>query len=189
MADLSNQGRAAADPMQGVQPNQYMDWFKESPDPWQEITRFEYGADRSFASAIELLVVNSDAVQWPKLEQKLLDALAASAGKPAAIDFLCRQLAAIGGDASVEPLSGLLNDPTTTDAARIALQPNPSPSVNTALRSALGVLTGDKLCGLIGTIAARNDKDAVPALERIAADSAQPELVRQTAKGAVAQLR
>jgi hypothetical protein len=189
MADSSTPGRAAADPMQGVQPNQYMDWFKESPDPWEQITQLEYGADRSFASDIELLVLNSDSVQWPKLEKKLLEALAASTGKSAAINFVCRQLALIGGDASVEPLSTLLKDPSTTDAARIALQPNPSPAVNAALRGALDVLTGDKLCGLIGTIAARHDTDAIPALERIASDSGQPESVRETAKNAIAQLR
>lgn len=182
-------GRASNDPMKNVEASKYDDWFKDSPDPWVEVTKLEFGADRSFASDVEILVVNSSAVQWPKLEEKLLTALAASSGRPAAINFLCRQLATIGGEASVEPLTKLLNDPATSDAARVALQPNPSSAVNPALRAALNILKDAPLCGLIGTIAERGDRDALPALERLAADSAQHPVVRSTAQSAISHLR
>jgi HEAT repeat protein len=45
--------------------------------------------------------------------------------------------------------------------ARYALEPNPSPKVNTVLRDALKKVDGDLLIGVIGSIGVRKDKEAV----------------------------
>ncbi len=76
----------------------------------------------------------------------------------------CRQLAIIGGKDSIPVLAGLLADEQLSHMARYALQPNPDPAVDEALREALGKLTGKPLVGVIGTVGFRRDAKAVPAL-------------------------
>jgi len=76
----------------------------------------------------------------------------------------CRQLAIIGGKDSIAPLAALLGDEKLSHMARYALEPNPDPAVNEALRDALGKLKGGPLVGVIGSIGVRRDAAAIPAL-------------------------
>jgi HEAT repeat protein len=83
----------------------------------------------------------------------------------------CRQLAIIGGKDSIAPLAELLGDEKLSHMARYALEPNPDPAVDQALRDALGKVKGGPLVGVIGSLGVRRDAQAVPALAKLLGDS------------------
>lgn len=76
----------------------------------------------------------------------------------------CRQLAVCGTRNAVPVLAPLLADEKLAHMARYALEPIPDPSVDDALRNALGKLKGKLLVGVINSIAVRRDKKAIPQL-------------------------
>lgn len=80
----------------------------------------------------------------------------------------CRQLAIVGGKDSIAPLAALLGDEQLSHMARYALQPNPDPAVDEALRDALGTVKGRPLVGVIHTVGYRRDAKAVGALGALA---------------------
>ncbi|MBM4025150.1 MAG: hypothetical protein FJ280_07030 [Planctomycetes bacterium] len=79
----------------------------------------------------------------------------------------CRQLAIMGGKDSIAPLAALLTDEELSHNARYALEPNPDPAVDAALRDALGRLKGKLLVGVIDSIGVRRDAKAVGALAKL----------------------
>ena len=93
----------------------------------------------------------------------------------------CRQLAIIGGKDSVAPLAALLGDEKLSHMARYALEPNPDPAVNEALRDALGKVRGMPLVGVIGSLGVRRDTKAVAAMAKLLGDS-NVEVARATAR-------
>jgi HEAT repeat protein len=104
-------------------------------------------------------------------EAKLIAVLkSADASRKDKIDA-CRQLAIIGGKDSIAPLAALLGNEELSHNARYALEPNPDPAVDEALRDALGKLKGGPLVGVIGSIGVRRDAKAVGALAKLLSDS------------------
>ena len=79
----------------------------------------------------------------------------------------CQRLAIIGTSKSVPVLAGLLGDEQLSHYARFGLESNPSPDVDTALRQALGGLSGAQLVGVINSIGVRRDSEAVAALVKL----------------------
>ncbi len=73
----------------------------------------------------------------------------------------CRGLGVIGTKDAVPALAALLADEKLSHNARYALEPIPDPSVDDALRDALGKLKGRPLAGVIVSIGARRDVKAV----------------------------
>lgn len=166
----------------------YEESFTATPDPWAEITKLEHGADRTFASTVRSMVVNAEPAQRPGMETKLLAALARPDCTPAGARFACQMLALIGSDKAVPALAARLANPDTADDARYALEPNPDPAVNPALRAALDKLTGAPKAGLIGTLALRGDSAALPALLAIQKNSSETAEVRAAASRAIERL-
>lgn len=76
----------------------------------------------------------------------------------------CRGLAAIGTKEAVPVLASLLGDEKLSHMARYGLEPIPDPSVDDALRDALGKVKGRPLAGVIVSIGARRDAKAVEPL-------------------------
>jgi HEAT repeat protein len=76
----------------------------------------------------------------------------------------CRGLALIGTKKAVAPLAALLGDEGLSHMARYALEPIKDPSVDEALRDALGKVKGMQLVGVIGSIGVRRDAEAVQPL-------------------------
>ena len=87
----------------------------------------------------------------------------------------CQHLARIGTKDAVPALAALLADERLSTYARFGLEPIADPSVDAAFRAALETLHGDRLIGVIHSVGFRRDRDAVPALTRLAADPA-PEI-------------
>lgn len=79
----------------------------------------------------------------------------------------CKRLATIGTKEAVPALAALLSDEKMAHMARFALEPIPDPSVDAALRDALGELQGKLLVGVINSIGVRRDAEAVEALKKL----------------------
>lgn len=92
----------------------------------------------------------------------------------------CQRLAVIGGKEAVPALAALLADPNLSHYARFGLEPNPDPAAAAALRAALRKVKGPLLVGIINSIGARRDPEAVEALGRLLAH-ADPEVARAAA--------
>ncbi len=79
----------------------------------------------------------------------------------------CQRLAAVGTKEAVPALAALLSDEQLAHYARYGLEPNPDPSVEAALRQALGQLEGKLLVGVINSIGQRGDVQAVAGLMKL----------------------
>jgi HEAT repeat protein len=83
----------------------------------------------------------------------------------------CQRLATIGTADCVPVLAGLLDDEQLSHYARTGLEPNPSPAAGTALRDALGRLSGALQIGVINSIGMRRDAAAVEQLKTLLGNS------------------
>ncbi|MCX6951859.1 MAG: hypothetical protein NTV51_06800 [Verrucomicrobia bacterium] len=166
-------------------PKSYAKGVAMTPDPWEVCGSLDYGADRSLAWSVNQQVVQTAPAGHAKLEAQLLAALAARDCTAAGRAFLCELLALVGSAKSAAALTPLLRDPKTADAARYALEAIPGPEVDAVLRDALGALTGDAKAGLIGSLAARGDRAASPALTALKDNPAEPAVVRDAAARAL----
>ena len=84
----------------------------------------------------------------------------------AAQDFICRQLAVIGGEGQVDALLSLVRDAKTANIARYALEQIDSEKVDAGLISVLDSSTGEQKIGIINTLGNRESKTAVPAIAK-----------------------
>jgi len=105
-----------------------------------------------------------------KTPDQLIAVLKSDADRKAKADA-CRELAVIGGKDAVPVLAGLLADEKLNHMARYALETIPDPSVDAALRAALGKLQGRPLVGVIGSIGVRHYVGALEALAGKLTDS------------------
>ena len=83
----------------------------------------------------------------------------------------CRVLARTGTKDAVPALAALLADEKLSHMARYGLETIPDPSVDDALRNALGKLKGLPLVGVIGSIGVRKDAKAVAPLTKLLGDA------------------
>jgi HEAT repeat protein len=113
-------------------------------------------------------------------EAALLQVLQSGADRKAKADA-CRELAIVGGKASVKPLLALLPDEQLSHMARYALETIPDPGVDKGLREAAATLQGKPLVGVIGSIGVRRDAKAVSILNKHLAGS-DPEVVQAAAR-------
>lgn len=156
-----------------------------TPDPWEACAKIDYGSDRSLAWSVREQVIAVPPDGRAKAEDRLLKALALPGVTDAGRAFVCQMLALIGSARSVPALAPLVRDARTADAARYALEAIPGPEASAALRDALAALSGPVKAGLIGSLAARRDQAAKPALAALKADAAEPALVREAAARAL----
>ena len=82
----------------------------------------------------------------------------------------CQRLALIGTKDAVPALAALLADEELGNYARFGLERIPDPSVDDALRDALGRLHGPLLVGVINSVGVRRDAKAVGALTEFVSD-------------------
>jgi HEAT repeat protein len=79
----------------------------------------------------------------------------------------CRELSRVATKQSVPVLATLLGDEKLSHMARYALETINDPSVDEALRGALGKVSGRPLQGVIGSLGVRRDAKAVPAIAKL----------------------
>ena len=93
----------------------------------------------------------------------------------------CRQLARVATKQAVPTLAALLGDEKLSHMARYAMEAIRDPSVDDALRDALGRLQGRPLQGVIGSLGVRRDAKAVDALAKLLA-AAETETAQSAAR-------
>ena len=93
----------------------------------------------------------------------------------------CRQLSIVGNQEAVPALVALLPDEKLSHMARYALEPIEDPSVDDALRDALGQLKGRLLVGVISSLGVRRDTQAVKPLAKLLNHS-DPVVAQATAR-------
>jgi HEAT repeat protein len=116
----------------------------------------------------------------PEQVDKLIAVLQSDAPQKEKVDA-CRQLSVIGTKDAVAPLAALLGDEQLSHMARYGLEPIPDPSVDQALRDALGRLNGRLLVGVIGSIGVRRDAAATDPLTKLLSD-ADPDVAQAAAR-------
>ena len=132
----------------------------------QAVQTYDYGQPRQPLFTVEAYAGRASA--QPEQRQILATALARMLAAPeatmAARVFACKQLALVGDAAELPVLAALLDKPELSDDARNALQAMSAPAAGLALRSALTQLKGQPLVGLIYTLGARRDAEAIATL-------------------------
>ncbi|MDP6524351.1 MAG: HEAT repeat domain-containing protein [Kiritimatiellia bacterium] len=93
-------------------------------------------------------------------EGKLIGVLKSNAGQKEKADA-CRELARTGTKQAVPVLAALLDDEKLAHMARYAMETIDDPSVDAALREAMGKLKGRLLVGVIGSLGFRKDVQSV----------------------------
>jgi hypothetical protein len=171
-----------------VVPKSYAKGIAMTPDPLAACAQLEHGGDRTCAWSVNQEVVHTPAPGRAKLEQRLLDTLAAPHCTAAGRAFFCQMLALIGSAKSVPALAAMLRHATTTEPARFALEAIPGPEAGAALRAALGAVSANAKAGLIGSIAARHDTAASAELTAIQSSRSESAAVREAASRALEQL-
>ena len=140
------------------------------PNPWAELQQYQFTGRRSVLAEVEGLVRESlaDASRQSELEKRLLVLLEAPDTTAAAKVFLCWQLRLVGSASCVPAVASLLPNAALSHAARMVLQASPDPNAARALRAALTATSGQLLVGIINSVAARRDAQAVAALSQLA---------------------
>ncbi len=127
-------------------------------------------------AVLSVLLLTALTVQASAQEADLLAVLKSSASVQEK-STACRLLALVATKDAVPVLAGLLADEKLSHMARYALETIQDPSADEALRQALGTVQGTPRLGVIGSLGARRDTQAVDALAAILkgadADAAQ----------------
>lgn len=137
---------------------------QDAGDPFAKIITYSMDQSRKDCAAVEAEIRKATVSQYPAIEAKLLDALRSPDATVDCKNFVCRQLATVGSPVCVPVVAPLLLDEKTSHMARFALEPNASPAAAAALRAALSQAKGKVLIGIISSIGARRDGEAVSAL-------------------------
>jgi len=140
-------------------------------DPYQALAKWEFGHSRQPLAQIDEQIRKSAPVGYKSIEARLLDVLKSEGTSKDAKRYICRALAVVGSADCVPAVAELLGDADLSHPARMALEPLAHPAAAAALRDALPKLKGDLLLGVISSVAARRDGQAVEALGGLVGDS------------------
>jgi HEAT repeat protein len=133
---------------------------------------YDYGTDRDTLKPIDEAVIASygNTSARKELEGKLVAVLGESVSRDAN-DYCCRILRVVGSADCVPALAALLENKELAHSARYALQSIPDPAAGKALRDALPKLSGSLKIGVIGSLGARRDVEAVAAMDECLNDT------------------
>lgn len=150
-------------------------------DAFNALSTFDWGADIAVLAPIDDAAVaeHGDANARHDLEQRLIAALKGNLSRDAH-DYVCRKLAIVGTAASVPALAPLLGNKATSHMARYALERIKAAEAAQALRTALATTQGNLKIGVISSLGARRDTEAVAALGNLLRDG-DPALARAAA--------
>ncbi len=147
------------------------------------VRSYSYGKSRKAIGAFEEKLKIAAPSLFGIVEEKLASLLTDSGATDAGKTVVCRILRRIGTGRSVAALGTLLADKKLSHTARSALQHNPSPKADAALKKALTSLQGELRIGVISSIGARGGCGAGEKLGELAASDDVP-----TAQAAVKAL-
>jgi HEAT repeat protein len=134
---------------------------------YNAIEDYDFGKSRRALASIEEGIRNVPPSSYPQIEAKLLKALKSPKTTFAGKQFVCRMLRRVGSAKSVPTLAKLLAEKDLSHMARFALQHMPAPEAGAALRKTLTKFQGDLKIGVIGSIAQRGDRKAIPEIAKL----------------------
>ncbi len=153
---------------------------------FEALRTHQWGKDQEAIEAISRACI--EAHDQPErraaLERSLVAVLQADDGTDAGKQFACRKLSLIGTSEVVGSLAKLLGDEDLSHMARYALQRIDGPAAGAALREAVGRLEGNLLVGVINSLGARREAEAVDVLAPLLASS----MVGSAARDALAEI-
>jgi HEAT repeat protein/type 1 glutamine amidotransferase len=137
-------------------------------EAFAQVKAFDYGKDLKALRLVERLVQKAvgDRAAQREMAQRLIAILSEPQAAEGARLFCCQQLAFVGSENDVPLLAKLLEDAKTEEMARYALQVIPGEASRAALRSALEKAQGEALIGVVNTLGACRDAQAVEALAK-----------------------
>jgi HEAT repeat protein len=136
----------------------------------EKIRAYDYGQSREPLSVVSDMVHTvSDAPQSSVFAAKIA-AMLESSVTYACKDFLCRQLAVIGTDDQAESLGKLLVDEKYSDMARYALARIDGSKSSEVMRTALAKTSGKIKVGIINSLGAIGENQAIPELSAMVYD-------------------
>ena len=144
-----------------------------SPDEsLAEFAKYTDGGSTVAAKAIEEAVysASNDPKAKAALAAKLIALIESKSATADSKSFTCQLLPLVADARAVKPLVALMGDPKTAQPARGALQRLAAPEAGKALRDAMGKASGAAKIGLINSIGARRDAEAVGALKALLGD-------------------
>ena len=161
-------------------------WAQAPQDPFEGLAQFSFGQSREPLARVEELIRKTAPAEYPALEARLLALLKAPDTAKDAKRYVCRYLGVVGSAQCVPAVAELLTDPDLSHPARLALEPLAAPEAGAALRAALPKVDAKLRAGILGSIGARRDAQAVEAVARYVND-ADP-WVAETALAALGQI-
>jgi type 1 glutamine amidotransferase len=133
-----------------------------------KVAAYEYGLSREpLMNLTDYLRLAAHVPTLQQQNEKRLQQLLASDATLAGKQFVCERLSLHGTRASVPTLAKMLQDSSTSDMARFALERIPDPAAGKVLRQALSKTTGEIRIGIINTIGQRRDGEAVSDLGKL----------------------
>ena len=139
-------------------------------DPYQALAKWEFGQSRQPLAQIEEQIRETAPTDYKAIEAKLLPVLKSHDTPKDAKRYICRWLALVGSADCVPVVAELLADADLSHPARMALEPMADPAAAAALRDALSKVKGQQLVGVISSLGARRDAEAVSALRGLTGD-------------------
>ncbi len=144
---------------------------KDTSAAYKNIVKYQFGQSRADITTIEAEIRGATVAQYKGIEDQLLTALQDPQATSDSKRYICRMLGVVGSAKCVPALAALLGDESLSHPARIALEPMQDAAAGAALRDALGKLKGKLLVGVIASVGARADAQAVPALATLAGNA------------------
>jgi HEAT repeat protein len=141
-------------------------------DAFEALKKYDWGTDLAALEPIDnaTVALRGTSGADPEIESQLLAALKGPLSRDAH-DYVCRKLAIVGTAVSVPSLAALLEAQATSHMARYALERINSPQAGESLRNALRTTQGKQKIGVITSLGARRDGEAVAALAGLLGDS------------------
>ncbi len=131
-------------------------------DPYSQLVTYDWAQSRRPLADIERQIREAKGPEDLRaVEQKLIRVVANPKATYAGKQFACRMLRRCGSEACVDALARLLTDPKLSHMARFALQGNASPKAGQALREALGKVPDELKIGMLSSLGARREAQAV----------------------------
>ncbi len=145
-------------------------------EAWKALSGYTPGQDMAPLLAIDREVIQAmaSAQNRAACAARLASLLEAAETTPAARQYVCLKLRQAGTPAQVPLLARLVANAELSDSARQALETIPGEESAAALRAALGTLQGTPLVGVINSLGARRDGQAVTKLQELAAGADPP---------------
>ena len=139
-------------------------------DPYDEAAQFRVGQPAGALLAIQAEIRSAKPAQLRAIEAKLIALIEAPDATTDAKSWACRTLRIAGSEQCVPALAVLLADQQLAANAQYALRSIPGPKVDAALRAALPRTKGLLQAGIVQTLGARGDRQAVSLVAPLASD-------------------